>query len=131
MVHGHHYGTSAEFVESTIRAGKHVLLDLDVQGALSLRSTVFRTVSVFLLPPSLQELERRLTARGTDSRETIELRLFNARKEIESVDRFDYLVINDDLNRAVEDTAYIIRAEECKTVGYPNIHDIFYGGSAC
>jgi guanylate kinase len=131
IVHGNHYGTSKTYVEELIESGRHVLLDLDVQGARSLGSTRFRTVSIFLLPPVLGVLEQRLVERGSDSPETIALRLKNSREEIASIPEFQYLVINDELDRTVEDVFHIIRAEENRACNYPIINEIFYGGNEC
>lgn len=128
-VHGHLYGTSRRFIERTLAAGQHVLLDIDVQGALNLESAGLPTISVFLVPPTLAELERRLRARGTDCPETIALRLHNARTEIEQAGNFDYLIVNDELEECVGDFLSIVRAEENRTSRYLSFKEIFYGGT--
>lgn len=102
-VHGNFYGTSKEFVESCLNEGKHVLFDLDVQGTDSMKLH-FGSVAnvVFISPPSVEELEKRLRHRGTENTAVINLRLMNARKELLRKDDFDHLVYNDDIENAYE-----------------------------
>jgi guanylate kinase len=102
-VHGNRYGTPRDEVERLVRAGHIVLLQIDVQGARSLRNSGLDLVSVFLMPPSMEELERRLRARATDAPGVIEQRLRNARAEVAVRGEFDYTVVNDDLDRAVNE----------------------------
>jgi guanylate kinase len=100
-VHGHLYGTPIEPIEAALRSGKDVLLDLDVVGGLRLKGLYKeRAVSLFLLPPSREELRRRLIGRGTDSPEQQELRLGNALEEMKYKDKYDHCVVNDDLEKA-------------------------------
>ncbi len=108
-VHGNFYGTSKDFVETAFAAGKSLLLDIDVQGAESLeRHYPGRTVRIFLKPPSMTELERRLRARGTDSEEAIAKRLAGAAKEMAAIDQFDHVVVNDDLEKAYFELSGIV-----------------------
>jgi guanylate kinase len=108
-VHGNFYGTSKDFVEQAFAAGKSLLLDIDVQGAEQLkRSYPGRTLRIFLKPPSMEELERRLRARGTDSEDSIRKRLEGAAKEMAEMDRFDHVIVNDDLERAYFELAGIV-----------------------
>lgn len=100
-VHGHCYGTSAQVLESACAAGRDLLLDIDVQGAQQICRRFPESVTIFILPPSLAVLEERLRARGTDRPEAIELRLRNARKEMEQKDRYRHVIVNDDLETAV------------------------------
>jgi guanylate kinase len=101
QVHGNYYGTSKDFIEASFGQGKSVLLDIDVQGAESLSKAYPKeTVKVFISPPSLDELENRLRARGTDSEETIQKRLKNAREEIEKSKHFHHIILNDSLDHA-------------------------------
>jgi len=100
-VHGNFYGTPLKPVQDRLAQGKDMLFDIDVQGAAQLSLSLPEARFVFILPPSLEELERRLRGRGTDSEEAIRLRLSNARTEIMSSHWFDAIIINDDL-----DTAY-------------------------
>lgn len=103
-VHGNYYGTSKDVIDRAFTAGQSVLLDIDVQGAESLRRAFpGRQFSVFIAPPSLEVLEQRLRARGTDSEETIRRRLSNAQHEMQDIDRFDYRIVNDDLDRAYQE----------------------------
>ncbi|HCX72930.1 MAG TPA: guanylate kinase [Candidatus Cloacimonas sp.] len=114
LVHGYYYGTSRKFIEKKLAAGKHIVLDIDVQGARQVMQSGVDCVTVFILPPTISELEKRLRARGTDSEQVIALRLQNARREIAEVDNFDFLVINDDLEQAVQDVERIIKTEEMR-----------------
>jgi guanylate kinase len=110
-VHGYRYGTRRDIIEEKLARGRDVLLDLDTQGALSVKRLAPDSVIVFLLPPSMEVLEQRLRARNLDSDETIELRLKNARDEIACAENYDYIVINDKLSDTVETVRAIIRAE--------------------
>ncbi|NDD91771.1 guanylate kinase [bacterium] len=97
-VHGNYYGTSKKVIEESLTAGQSVLLDIDVQGAESLKKTFSeRCVSIFIAPPSMEELENRLRSRGTDPESSIQRRLQNARQEMAQASRFDYQLINDNL----------------------------------
>jgi guanylate kinase len=108
-VHGNFYGTTKDFVESSFAAGKSLLLDIDVQGAASLhRAYPTESVRIFLKPPSMQELERRLRARATDSEESIQKRLKAAAEELKHLEHFDFVVVNDDLERAYFELAGIV-----------------------
>jgi len=100
-VHGQRYGTSARLVDASLAAGRDVLLDVDTQGAASVRRLRAGAVLIFILPPDFGALERRLRERGLESEEAIERRLRNARAEVEHVKEFDYVVINDSLDDAL------------------------------
>ncbi len=113
-VHGNRYGTSRAFVESRIRAGATLILDIDTQGAASVRRTFPDGVLIFCLAPSAKSLENRLKRRGTDSLEVIARRLHNARHEIRQAVWYDYIIVNDMLDRAVGDFLAIVRAERCR-----------------
>jgi len=100
-VHGNFYGTSKDFIETAFSAGKSLLLDIDVQGAAQLKNAYpTETVRIFLKPPSMEELERRLRSRGTDSEESIAKRLRAAAEEMAHEEHFDYVVVNDTLEHA-------------------------------
>ena len=101
-VHGNYYGTPLAPVLETLKAGQDVLFDIDVQGAAQLSLSLPEARFVFILPPSMEELERRLRGRGTDSEEAIRVRLSNARTEIMSSHWFDAIIVNDDLDRAYD-----------------------------
>lgn len=113
-VHGNLYGTLASELDRCLGSDHDVILELDVQGMRNLRSQRDDVVTVFLMPPSLEELERRLRARGTDDDDVIALRLRNARDEMAARHEFDYIIVNDDLDRAAGDMAAILRAERCR-----------------
>jgi len=120
-VHGNLYGTSRAAIEAQQAQGIDVFLDIDVQGARQLREQQLPgAVFLFIAPPSLAELEKRLRGRGTDPEETVQLRLNNARREMEDADRYDYLVINDQLDEAVEILRAVVIAERCKARRNPN-----------
>lgn len=109
LVHGNYYGTSKDFLEGSFRAGTPVLLDIDVQGAESLRHAFpAETYTVFISPPDLETLEKRLRARGTDSEETIRKRMNNARTEMAAMSKFDAIIVNDDLERAYSELREVV-----------------------
>ncbi len=110
-VHGNLYGTLRSEVERVMSGGKHVLMDIDVQGASQFADAFPDAVLVFVLPPSGEVLRDRLTGRGSESRERLLVRLRNARSELAEVGRYHYVVVNDDLERAVEQVNVIIDAE--------------------
>ncbi len=114
-VHGNLYGTGRKDVLSRLEAGRDVLLDIDVQGARQVKAKYPRAVMVFILPPSLRELEDRLAGRGTEDRHGLEVRLENAAREMEAAREYDYAVVNDELARAVQDVEAIIRAARLRT----------------
>lgn len=113
-VFGNLYGTGRRQTEALIAAGQDVLLVIDVQGARQVRSAIRELVTVFVLPPSLGALEARLRGRSQDGRAAIEKRLRTARQEVGAVAEYDYVVVNDDLERCVGDIAAIIRAERLR-----------------
>lgn len=111
-VHNNYYGTPREFVENKINEGKIVILEIDVQGALNVKKNTDNGVFIFLAPPSLQELKKRIVGRGTETDEDIKIRMTNARKELEYIKDYDYLVVNDHLNSAITSVNEIINAEK-------------------
>jgi len=115
-VHGNFYGTSREAVDRSLEQGWDILLDIDVQGARQIREVIGpEGVSIFIVPPSWEELERRLRGRGTDTRETVELRYGNARFEMADINSFDYVVVNDRIDEAVGTLRSIIISERSKS----------------
>jgi guanylate kinase len=112
VVHDNYYGTSKKELDRIISIGKIPLFDVDVQGARSLKRSLYGAVFIFILPPSLEELERRLRNRKTDSEEQIKIRLGKARNEITQSSIFDYIVINEEVGDAVSDVLSIIRSSE-------------------
>ena len=113
-VHGNCYGTPAFVLEQARRDARGVLFDIDVQGARQILARVPSLVTVMILPPSWEELERRLLARGTDRPEVIARRMNNARSELAHYAMFDYLLVNDDLTRASRELASIVHAERAR-----------------
>ena len=110
-VHGNDYGTSRRTVERECAAGFDVLLEIDWQGAAQIRKVKSDVVSIFVVPPSIRTLEERLRRRAQDSEEIIARRVAAARGEIAHVSEFDYVIINDDFDRAAQDLISIVRAE--------------------
>lgn len=115
VVHGNFYGTPLAPLQDLSRQGRDVLLDVDVQGAAQLKSSLPHAEFVFILPPSLEELERRLTGRGTDAPEVIARRLENARGEIADARWFDALIVNDALEQAYAELRSVYIAATLKT----------------
>ena len=113
-VFGNYYGTSIAGVNSLSEEGYDVILEIDVQGAAQVRKSLPEASSIFILPPSFEVLAQRLIGRGTDSEEVIQTRLSKARHEIEQSVLFDYVVVNDDLDRAETDLFHIIKAGRLK-----------------
>jgi guanylate kinase len=112
VVHGHHYGTSRREIErKTIQ--KSLLLDIDVQGAQQVKEKHKKAIFIFVLPPRYNELKKRLESRGEDSAQTIKKRLEMAKREIRSYPMFDYIIINDKLEDAVEELKSIIISRRC------------------
>ncbi len=108
------YGTPRSYVNQRLEEGLNVLLDIEVQGARQVRKKMPEAVLIFIAPPSLEELERRLRGRGTDSESAIEGRLIRARQEFQEADFYDYLIVNDDVERAAAKLSSIIEAERCR-----------------
>ena len=112
LVHGNYYGTPKSFVEKTLAEGNRVLFDIDVFGKINFDKVYPDATGIFIMPPSDEELERRLRGRGTDSEEVIQLRLANAKKEIEfakTKGKYEYTIINDDFQKAADELRAILR----------------------
>jgi guanylate kinase len=114
-VHGNHYGTSRVWIERQMATGQDILLEIDWQGAQQVRKVFPGCVGIFVLPPSVEELERRLHGRGQDSAETIARRTAAALDEMRHVNEFDYVIINNKLPEAVEDLLSVVRAVRLRT----------------
>jgi guanylate kinase len=115
-VYGNLYGIPREPVHQALEDGKDVLVKIDVQGATTIKKIIPRAVFIFLIPPYLEELEKRLRQRRTESSADLELRLKTATEELRKIDMFDYVVVNHlgEVNRAVADIIAIINAEKCR-----------------
>jgi guanylate kinase len=114
VIYGNRYGTSQKWIERERAEGRDVLLEIDWQGAQQVRRLMRQVVTIFILPPSPEVLESRLRGRGQDSEEVVTRRLAAARHEIAHVSEYEYVIINDDFNRAAQDLRSIIRAERLK-----------------
>lgn len=114
-VFGNYYGTARANVEQALASGRDLLLDIDWQGARQIRAQWPQAVSVFILPPSRQELEQRLRKRGQDSEEVICKRMAKAVAEMSHYDEYDYLLLNDDIDTALQELAAIITAQRLST----------------
>lgn len=113
-VHGHLYGTLRKDVDALLAGGSSLVLEIDVQGALNVRSSYPEAVLVFIAPPSMEELERRLRARGSETEESLALRLADAAHELELAEKYDVVITNDDLDRAVSELVETITLFEMK-----------------
>lgn len=121
------YGTSISYIKSRLELSRHVIMDIDVQGASQISATDIPYVKIFIIPPSMDVLKERLIKRGTDSMEDIQRRLDTAKKELHCINDYDYLVINDNLEIAINDVMSIIRAEENRVSRYNNPIQGFLG----
>lgn len=114
VVHNHRYGTSKKIIEERMAQGSDVILEIDFQGALQIKQIFSNAVSIFILPPSWDELRSRLERRGEDSAEIIEVRLKNAATEVAQVHQFDFVIINELFDRALFDLKAIVHAQRLK-----------------
>ncbi len=114
-VHGHLYGTSRKALQDARDTGRFLILDVDVQGAMQVRQRVEDAVLVFVLPPSADALVERLRERGTEGEDTLSRRIKNARDELEQASQFDYIVVNENLDQAIEEVQSIVLAHSRRT----------------
>ena len=110
-VHGYQYGTLKSFVDEKIQNGISIILDIDVQGFNLIRNTIEHNLSIFIIPPSIKELRKRLTSRGLDSSDVIEKRLSNAKTELKYAEQYDYIVLNDLFENTLSELVSIINDE--------------------
>ena len=108
-VYGNYYGTSAEFIEKGLSSGCDILLDIDVQGTLQILKHYPDSVTIFILPPSMNALRKRLEMRGSDSQSVIEKRLFNAKKEMTQKKMYRHIIVNDILSEAIKELSAIFK----------------------
>ncbi len=113
-VHNHRYGTSKKAIEDRMAQGADVILEIDFQGAIQIKRIFSNAISIFILPPSWEELRSRLDRRGEDSPEVIELRLTNAAIEVAQVQKFDFVIINELFDRALFDLKAIVHSQRLK-----------------
>ncbi|OQY39308.1 MAG: guanylate kinase [Candidatus Cloacimonetes bacterium 4572_65] len=125
-VFGNYYGTSMNFINECFANGQYVIMDIDVQGSLQISKTLCPVIKIFIVPPDSIELEKRLRNRGTDSDEVINKRLDTAKEELKLINEYDYLVINDDLDKAVYAVKNIIWAEMHRISRYNDVFKSFY-----
>jgi guanylate kinase len=125
-VHGNYYGTSRTWIETQLQQDRDVLLEIDWQGARQVRRMFPHAVSIFILPPSLEALEARLRGRGTDSEATIARRLAAAREEMRHVEEFDYAIINDRLERAIDELTAVVRAARLRLAVQKRRHAAYF-----
>ena len=132
-VFGNFYGTPKSFVDGQLAQGKDVIFDIDWQGTQQLRDKMpDKLVSIFVLPPSMAELENRLRTRAQDDDEVVRKRMKKASREISHWDEYDYVIINRNLDQALDDSKRIIQAERLKRIRYPRlknfVDDLLFGG---
>lgn len=114
-VHLYKYGTPRKTLDGVVKQGGVIILDVDVQGAAAIRKEYPDAISIFVLPPSVRELRKRLRRRGTETNEQLRVRFENAKKEMKEYKKFPYTVINNDLQRAVDEVLGVIMAHSCRT----------------
>ncbi|MDR2426132.1 MAG: guanylate kinase [Endomicrobium sp.] len=113
-VHGNYYGTLKSFLDKTLKSGKNILLDIDVQGGINIKRQYPQACMIFIMAPDLKTIEKRLRYRNTDSDKVIKERIKNAKKELKSFPKYEYLVINDNFEKAVKSVSTIIKSLEYK-----------------
>jgi len=113
-VYGNYYGTPKKFVEEKLADGRDVILEIDIQGALQIKERFPEAVFVFIIPPSMEELKRRIVKRGTEDAETIYRRFQSAYEELNYISRYNYVIINDTVDSAVAKLEAIVLAEKCR-----------------
>ncbi|KXO17037.1 guanylate kinase [Clostridiales bacterium KA00134] len=121
FVHTNYYGTPKDFVFNEIEKGEIVLVEIDVQGALQIKKNYKDAIFIFLIPPTIDELKQRLTNRGTETEEEINVRFANAFKELDFVGEYDYFIINDKVEQAVHNIETIIEAEKLRVKRHNDI----------
>jgi guanylate kinase len=130
QVHGHYYGTPREQLVSSLGKGRDVLLEIDVQGARQVKIHLPQGCFIFVLPPNLETLKKRLRGRGTEDESEMQIRLDRATREMAEAPWYDYLVINGDLERASEELAAVITASRCRAgVVLPRVLDLVRPGT--
>lgn len=124
---GNYYGTPRAYVEKQLEKGGHVILEIEVQGALKVKEMYPESILLFMVPPSLNELRKRLMGRGTEDCETVEKRLERALEEIELAKNYDYIVVNQEVEQAMKDVKEIVHAELLRVKRSSSILELFKG----
>ncbi len=122
VVYNNYYGTSKEFVLNKVAEGEDVLLEIDIQGAMQVKEKYPEGVFIFILPPSYEELKKRIIGRGSETEETLNTRFSSAYDEIKMVNNYDYFIVNDEVEKATDLMMYIILSERNRVFG--NIEEI-------
>jgi guanylate kinase len=115
-VHGHQYGTLKSYIEERLNNGINIILDIDVQGFMQIKEAGVSNISIFIIPPSLSELEERLIKRNLDSKEVIETRLNNAKDELSYAKEFDFIILNDEYDMALKNLSNIVLERKLDTI---------------
>ena len=115
-VHGHQYGTLKSYIEERLNNGINIILDIDVQGFMQIKEAGVSNISIFIIPPSLSELEERLIKRNLDSKEVIETRLINAKDELSYAKEFDFIILNDEYDMALKNLSNIVLERKLDTI---------------
>ena len=123
---GNYYGTPKAPVDAALSEGKNILLDIEVQGALQIKEKMPDAVMIYILPPDYETLLSRIRGRGTETEEVIQKRMTQARGEIEVFDQYDYIVTNDDFDRAAHDILAILKTEQLRTSRNMDIKENFF-----
>lgn len=115
-VHGHQYGTLKSYIEERLNNGINIILDIDVQGFMQIKEAGVSNISIFIIPPSLSELEERLIKRNLDSKEVIKTRLINAKDELSYAKEFDFIILNDEYDMALKNLSNIVLERKLDTI---------------
>lgn len=121
---GNYYGTPKKYAEELIERGKNVILEIEVQGALKVKKIYDEAVLIFILPPSMDELRHRLRQRGTEDEETISKRINRALEELDLIEYYDYVVMNNDIEKAKKDIEMIVEVQKMKAFNFKNIKEV-------
>ena len=124
---GNYYGTPKKPVEDALAAGRNIVLDIEVKGALQVKEKMPEAVMIYILPPDYETLLSRIRGRGTETEEVIQKRMNEARNEIRTFPKYDYVVINDTVEKAAQDVLSILRTENMKTFRNLDIQENFFG----
>jgi len=125
-VHGNYYGTSKKFVEETLKKSRGLVLDVDVQGALNIKKIYRKAIYIFILPPSNEDLEERLKKRGTESEDSLEIRLKDAKWEISHIKDFDYIIVNQEIEESTNQLISVLVAEQLKRERFDESTPFFF-----